>query len=161
MTAATPVATERLDVVIIGAGMSGISGAYYMQKNCPDRSITILEMRGAMGGTWDQFTYPGIRSDSPMIAFGYGFKPFKAYAHLAEGAQINDYIKETADENGITGKIRYKHRIVAQSWSSETKTWTLDVLVGDEKRLERLECNFVICCSGYYDYDKPYDGGII
>jgi cation diffusion facilitator CzcD-associated flavoprotein CzcO len=153
-----PVDLEKFDVILIGAGLAGIAGAYHLQKMCPGKRYAILEMRGAMGGTWDIFNYPGIRSDSPMIDYGYGFKPFKAYQHLADGADIRDYIRETAEENDISRKIKYKHKVVAQSWSSETNTWTLDVLVGDDQIPGQIECNFLIASVGYYKYDQGLDG---
>jgi cation diffusion facilitator CzcD-associated flavoprotein CzcO len=151
-----PGAPDEFDVVIIGAGLSGIAGAHHLQQRFPKKRICILEMRASLGGTWDQFTYPGVRSDSAMSNFAYGFKPFALHTHLADGHEILKYITETSDENGIAALIRYNHRVVSQSWSSKTTLWSLEVLVGrEEPRSEIICCAFILGCTGYYDFDRP------
>src|SRR5215218_9839142 len=109
---------EHLDVLIIGAGLSGISGGYHLQTLCPTKSYAILEGRSAMGGTWDLFRYPGVRSDSDMYTLGYRFKPWRNAKAIADGPSILEYIHETAEEYGIDKKIRYNHRVRKASWSS-------------------------------------------
>ncbi|MEM9376424.1 MAG: NAD(P)/FAD-dependent oxidoreductase [Pseudomonadota bacterium] len=142
------------DVIIVGAGLSGIGAAVHLQKKCPGRSYQILEMRDAMGGTWDLFRYPGIRSDSDMHTLGFNFKPWKAQKAIADGPAIRDYIHETADEYGIHAHIRYGHKVVRASWNSDTAAWTLDVEVDGKK--QNLTCNWLHMCAGYYRYDQGY-----
>eukprot|EP00962_Isochrysis_galbana_P027808 scaffold8760_cov116-Isochrysis_galbana.AAC.3 len=148
---------EEFDVVIVGAGLSGVAGARHLQQRFPTKRICILEMRATMGGTWAQFTYPGVRSDSAMSSFAYDFKPFALHTHLADGHEILRYIIETGEENGIAALIRYNHRVVSQSWSSKARLWSLEVLVGREaKRPEIIRSRFILGCTGYYDYDRPH-----
>ena len=147
------------DVIIVGAGLSGIGAAYYLQSRCPNRTYTILEGRDAIGGTWDLFRYPGIRSDSDMHTLGYDFKPWKEAKAIADGPSIWKYVNETADENGIREHIRFQHKVVSADWSSDNATWTVTVRKGDGETAT-LTCNFLYLCSGYYNYDEPYDADI-
>lgn len=145
---------EHFDVLVVGAGISGIGAGYHLQKHCPDKRYVILEGREAMGGTWDLFRYPGIRSDSDMYTLGYAFKPWTNAKAIADGPAILDYVHETAREHGIDAKIRYGHMVRRASWSSEDARWTVEVEHGGETR--RLTCGFLFMCSGYYDYEAGY-----
>jgi cation diffusion facilitator CzcD-associated flavoprotein CzcO len=145
---------EHVDVLIVGAGLSGIGAAYYIQTYCPKKSFAILEAREALGGTWDLFRYPGIRSDSDMYTLGYTFYPWKNPKAIADGESILNYLHETADAFNLKPKIRYKHRVCGMSWSSETSLWTATIQHGDETL--QMTCNFVYFCMGYYDYDAGY-----
>jgi cation diffusion facilitator CzcD-associated flavoprotein CzcO len=148
--------TEHFDVLIIGAGLSGIGAAYQLQTACPTKSYAILEARDAIGGTWDIFRYPGIRSDSDMYTLGYRFRPWTGDRSLADGPSILQYIRDTAAEAGIDRKVRFGHRVVRAEWSSEIERWLLDVEIGPRKKKLRFSCNFVHVCSGYYSYDGGY-----
>ena len=148
--------TEHFDVVIVGAGISGIGAGYHLQANCPDRSYVILEGRESMGGTWDLFRYPGIRSDSDMYTLGYSFRPWKEAKAIADGPNILKYLKETAADYGIDKHIRYSHKVTGASWSSEHAMWTVSVARGDTGETAAFTCNFFFVCSGYYDYDEGY-----
>ena len=147
---------EHFDVLVIGAGLSGISAAWHLQHHCPGRSWAILEARDAMGGTWDLFRYPGIRSDSDMYTLGYRFRPWTDPKAIADGPSIKAYIEETAREHGIDRKIRYGHRVVGAEWSAEEARWTVDVEVGPGRAPTRLTCGFLYTCTGYYRYDRGY-----
>jgi cation diffusion facilitator CzcD-associated flavoprotein CzcO len=142
--------SEHLDVVVVGAGLSGIAAGYHLQTRCPDKRFAILEARDAIGGTWDLFRYPGIRSDSDMFTLGYSFKPWPRRESIADGATILEYVRETADEHGIVDHIRFGHRVTHASWSTADARWTL---TGDGFE---LTCDFLFVCSGYYDYEQPY-----
>ena len=144
------------DVIIVGAGLSGIGAAYYLQSRCPGKSYTILEGRDAIGGTWDLFRYPGIRSDSDMHTLGYDFKPWTEAKAIADGPSIWKYVNETADENGIREHIRFQHKVVSAAWSSDNATWTVTAEQHDGQTVT-LTCNFLYMCSGYYNYDEPFD----
>ncbi|MDN5893014.1 MAG: NAD(P)/FAD-dependent oxidoreductase [Nocardioides sp.] len=146
--------TEHVDVLIIGAGLSGIGAAARLVQDHPERSYLLLEGRSASGGTWDLFRYPGVRSDSDMYTLGYRFKPWLGDKALADGASILDYVRETAEEYGITDRIRYDRRVVAASWDSDQTRWTVEV-EGAEGPTS-YTCNFLWCCSGYYDYDEGF-----
>lgn len=146
--------SEHLDVVIVGAGLSGIDAAYRLQTRCRGKSFAILEARDAIGGTWDLFRYPGIRSDSDMYTLGFPFRPWRGEKSIADGAAIRDYIEETARAFGIDRRIRFRHRIVAASWSSADALWTLEVEADGQSR--RLTSSFLFLCSGYYRYDQGY-----
>jgi cation diffusion facilitator CzcD-associated flavoprotein CzcO len=148
----------EFDVIIVGAGLSGIGVAYHLQRDCPRKSFIILEARGALGGTWDLFRYPGIRSDSDMHTLGYRFRPWRGEKAIADGPSILDYLNDTAREHGIDGKIRYDHKVKRASWSSAEARWTLEVQGPDGKTLT-YSCNFLQMCSGYYDYDTGYMPG--
>jgi cation diffusion facilitator CzcD-associated flavoprotein CzcO len=147
---------SHFDVVIVGAGLSGIGAAVRLQKNCPTKTCAILESRDAIGGTWDLFRYPGIRSDSDMHTLGYDFKPWRAEKAIADGPSILEYINETADEYGIRDSIRFNHRLEGAVWSSEEARWVLEVVCTQGDTRKRLSCNFLLMCSGYYSYDEAY-----
>ena len=147
-------AIEHFDVLIVGAGLSGIGAAYHLQRDCPGKTYAILEARGAIGGTWDLFRYPGIRSDSDMFTLGYSFKPWLQAKAIADGPSILDYVRETAAEHDIERRIRYGHKVRRAVWSSETATWTLDAERDGET--VQVSCNFLSMCSGYYNYDAGY-----
>jgi cation diffusion facilitator CzcD-associated flavoprotein CzcO len=149
-------APAHFDVLVVGAGLSGISAAWHLQTRCPDRSYAVLEAREAMGGTWDLFRYPGIRSDSDMYTLGYRFRPWRDPKAIADGPAIRSYIEDTAREFGITPKIRFQHRVVRAEWSSSTARWTVLVEAGPEARPLRLTCGFLYACTGYYRYDRGY-----
>jgi cation diffusion facilitator CzcD-associated flavoprotein CzcO len=145
-----------LDVVIVGAGISGIGAAYYLQRDHPGRDYAILEARGASGGTWDLFRYPGIRSDSDLHTFGYEFAPWTDDHSIATADRILAYLRRTAAEHGIDKRIRYHHRVVAASWSSAQARWTVEVERGDTGATERLTCRWIFSAGGYYRYDQGF-----
>ena len=147
---------EHVDVVIVGAGLSGIGGACHLKMQCPNKSFVILEGREAMGGTWDLFRYPGVRSDSDMYTLGYRFRPWRDAKAIADGPAILSYIRETATEYNVDKTIRYNHRVRRASWSSDAARWTVDVETGPDKTLVQLSCNFLYLCTGYYDYASGY-----
>ncbi len=147
---------EHFDVLIVGAGISGIGAAYHLKDKSPNRSFAILEGRDAIGGTWDLFRYPGIRSDSDMYTLGYSFKPWTDPKAIADGSSILAYLNETAREHGIDRKIRFRHVVKRASWSTETARWTVDVERGENCEPARLSCGFLFVCSGYFDYEGGY-----
>jgi monooxygenase len=147
---------EHYDVLIVGAGLSGIGAACHLRRNCPDHGFALLEARDSLGGTWDLFRYPGIRSDSDMYTLGYSFKPWTNPQAIADGPSILDYLRETAEEYGLTDLIRYRHRVVSAAWCSDSATWTLAVRRGDDDEPVTMSCNFLLSCSGYYDYAQGY-----
>ena len=147
---------QHFDVLIVGAGLSGVGAGYHLQKHCPDRTYAILEARTAIGGTWDLFRYPGIRSDSDMYTLGYAFRPWTNARAIADGTSILAYVRETAREYGIDQKIRFQHRVKRASWSSQSALWTVEVERGTDRELVRYTCNFLFMCSGYYRYDEGY-----
>ncbi|NJR77198.1 flavin-containing monooxygenase [Sphingomonas corticis] len=143
--------TEHLDVIVVGAGLSGVGAAWHLQQRCPDRSFAILEARDAIGGTWDLFRYPGIRSDSDMHTLGYSFRPWTQAKAIADGPSIRAYVEDTAREAGIDRKIRFRHRLISAEWSTPDARWTLQVEKEGGERVE-MTCGFLYVCSGYYDY---------
>jgi cation diffusion facilitator CzcD-associated flavoprotein CzcO len=145
---------EHFDVVIVGAGLSGVGAGYHLQTACPDRSYVILEGRDAIGGTWDLFRYPGIRSDSDMYTLGYAFKPWTQAKAIADGPSILKYVRETAAENGIDRHIRYNHLVKRAAWSTQDACWTVEAEVAGQVR--RFTCNFLFLCGGYYSYQGGY-----
>ncbi len=147
---------EHLDVLIVGAGLSGIGAAHHLQEAFPDRSYSIFEAREELGGTWDLFRYPGIRSDSDMHTLGYRFKPWTAAKSISDGEAILDYVRETAREGRIDDKIRFQHRVVRAEWSSEEALWTVEAERVDSGEPVRLTCNYLWVCSGYYRYDRGF-----
>jgi cation diffusion facilitator CzcD-associated flavoprotein CzcO len=149
-------AEEYFDVVIVGAGLSGIGAAWHLQDKCPDKSYRVLEARESMGGTWDLFRYPGIRSDSDMYTLGYSFKPWKEGKAIADGPSILKYIRETAAEAGIEQNIRYRQTVTSANWSSEDATWTVATLDTASGEITTICCNFLIMCPGYYNYAQGY-----
>jgi cation diffusion facilitator CzcD-associated flavoprotein CzcO len=144
-------AAEHLDVLIVGAGISGIDAAFHLRKSCPDKSWLILEARGAIGGTWDLFRYPGIRSDSDMYTLGFPFRPWAGEKAIADGADIRSYVEATAREHGIDARIRFGCKAVRASWSSAEARWTVEAESG-----ARFTCSFLFLCAGYYDYERGY-----
>ncbi|QWT20871.1 NAD(P)/FAD-dependent oxidoreductase [Bacillus sp. NP157] len=147
--------TDHHDVLIIGAGLSGIGMACRLASACPGKSVAILERRHALGGTWDLFRYPGVRSDSDMFTFGFGFRPWHELKVLADGPSILAYIEATAREHGIEPKIRFGMRTTHASWSSATSTWTVTA-VDDAGTEHHLTASFLVGCTGYYAYDEGY-----
>ena len=146
---------SHLDVLIVGAGLSGIGAAYHLSTECPDKTYAILEGRDTLGGTWDLFRYPGIRSDSDMYTLGYSFRPWTNPKAIADGDAILSYVRDTAKEYGIDRKIRYGHKVVRAEWSSKDALWTVEArrASGDSVK---ITCRFLFICAGYYDYDNPY-----
>jgi cation diffusion facilitator CzcD-associated flavoprotein CzcO len=149
-------AANDFDVLIVGAGLSGIGFAAHLTMQCPDKSFAILEQRHDMGGTWDLFRYPGIRSDSDMHTLGYRFKPWLHEKTIADGPAIWDYVHETAAEYGITPKIRFRNRVLSADWSNETARWTITARHEVSGVETRYTANFLFMAAGYYDYDQGY-----
>jgi len=147
---------EHLDVLIVGAGLSGIGAAWHLQDRLPGKSYAILEAREDLGGTWDLFRYPGIRSDSDMHTLGYRFRPWTASKSITDGDSILDYVRRTASDHGIDERIRFGQRVVAANWSSADSRWTVDVERVGTGETDRLTCDFLWACSGYYRYDEGY-----
>ena len=143
------------DVIIIGAGLSGIGAAHHLKTRCPDRTVLVLEAREAIGGTWDLFRYPGVRSDSDMFTLGYAFRPWTEAKAIADGPSILNYIRETAREDGTDRLIRFSHKVVHAAWSSAKAVWTLQVERAGREPLG-LTCGFLLTCTGYYDYASGY-----
>jgi monooxygenase len=149
--------TEHFDVVIVGAGLSGIGAAYHLKTECPTKTYAILEGREAIGGTWDLFRYPGVRSDSDMHTLGYRFKPWTEAKAIADGPNILNYVRETAVENDIERHIRFGHHVKRAQWSSEAAAWTIEAERRADGARISFTCNFLLMCSGYYDYASGYD----
>jgi cation diffusion facilitator CzcD-associated flavoprotein CzcO len=153
---AVEAAPEHLDVLIVGAGVSGIGAAFHLGDKQPDKSYAILEARDDLGGTWDLFRYPGIRSDSDLYTFGYRFKPWTGEKTIADGPSIKAYLRETAEENGIDRKIRFGHRVQRAEWSSAEARWTVTVERVDTGETFAITAGWLFCASGYYRYDQGY-----
>ncbi|KZY62311.1 FAD-containing monooxygenase EthA [Oleiphilus sp. HI0071] len=147
---------QHFDILIIGAGLSGIGSACHVSKECPDKSLAILERRQTMGGTWDLFRYPGIRSDSDMTSFGFQFKPWFSDKVLAKGPDIRNYVVETAAEYGIKDKVQFGLKITSANWNSSTQLWEIEALHEPTNETRSYTCNFFLNCTGYYNYDKGY-----
>jgi monooxygenase len=147
---------EHVDVLIVGAGISGIGAGCHLQTRCPGKSYAILEGRADVGGTWDLFRYPGIRSDSDMYTLGYSFRPWTHAKAIADGPAILEYLKDTAKSYGIDKKIRFGHRVKRAEWSSQDARWTVEAERGPEREPVKLTCNFLFMCSGYYNYAEGY-----
>lgn len=145
---------QHVDVIIVGAGLSGIGAAYRLQEQCPGKTYSILESREAIGGTWDLFRYPGIRSDSDMFTLSYPFKPWINRKSIADGGDIRDYIEDASDEFGITQHIQFGHRVETASWSSDDARWTVTSTVGGETVVQTA--SWLYLCSGYYSYDTGF-----
>ena len=146
--------TEHVDVLIIGAGLSGVGAARHIQAAFPGKAYTILEARDVIGGTWDLFRYPGVRSDSDMHTLGYRFRPWTDPKAIADGPAILGYVRDTAAEGGVDKHVRFSHRVTSAAWSSGTARWTVHAVHGTEP--VTLTCNFLLSCSGYYRYDDGY-----
>lgn len=147
--------SNHFDVLIVGAGLSGIGAARHLKTQCPDKSFAILEGRDTMGGTWDLFRYPGIRSDSDMYTLGYNFKPWTEKQVIADGHRIRNYIAETSRDNGLDSSIRYGHKVVAADWHSDTATWTVTVQKKSGEMVQ-MTCHWLMMCSGYYNYEEGF-----
>ena len=147
---------EHLDVLIVGAGLSGIGAGYHVQDRCPGTTYAILEARERSGGTWDLFRYPGVRSDSDMHTLGYAFRPWEDPKAIADGPSILSYVRETASEHGIDHHIRFNHRVIAARWSTPQAHWIVDAERADTGEPVRLTCGFLFFCSGYYRYDHGF-----
>jgi monooxygenase len=150
------IAVEHFDMLIVGAGLSGVGAAVHLRQKCPSKSYAILEGRPAMGGTWDLFRYPGIRSDSDMHTLGYSFKPWREAKSIADGPSILKYVRETAAEHGVDAHVRYGHWVKSTAWSSETCAWTVEAERGDTGEIVRLTCGFLFMNSGYYSYKAGF-----
>lgn len=146
---------EHFDVVIVGAGISGIAAAYELAQQCPDQSFVVLEAQASFGGTWWVHRYPGARSDSDLYTYGYRFKPWTR-PPIATGEEIQGYLGEVIQDGGLEPHIRYRHVVRSASWSSATNTWTLEVARGSDNTTMRVTCNFLWMCQGYYKHDKGY-----
>jgi cation diffusion facilitator CzcD-associated flavoprotein CzcO len=149
-------APEHVDVLVVGAGLSGIGAACHLQEECPDKTYAILEARGAIGGTWDLFRYPGVRSDSDMFTLGYAFRPWTDPKAIADGESIRTYIRDTAREHGVEDRIRFHHRVLAADWSSDDARWTVTARRADTGETVRITCSWLSVCSGYYRYDEGF-----
>ena len=147
---------EHFDVLIVGAGLSGVGAGYHLQTDCPKKTYAIFEARDAIGGTWGLFRYPGVRSDSDMYTLGYCFRPWKDAKAIADGSSILEYVRQTTKDAGIDQKIRLGHRVKRASWSSADAKWTVEVERGPSKETVRFTCNFLFLCSGYYNYTEGY-----
>ena len=149
-------ALEDLDVLIVGAGLSGVGAGCHLQTDCPDKTYAILEARDSVGGTWDLFRYPGVRSDSDMYTLGYSFRPWSEAKAIADGPAILSYVRQTAREYGVDRRIRFNHRVVRAEWSTAEARWTVEARRSDTQETVRLTCRFLFMCSGYYRYDAGY-----
>ena len=147
---------EHFDVLIIGAGISGIGAGHHLQKNCPEKSFAILEGRDSHGGTWDLFRYPGIRSDSDMYTFGYSFKPWTNPKSIAAAQPILDYLGEAICENNLQKKIRFNHQLKKASWDNASASWTVEIACGEDRPTVIMRCNFLFMCTGYFNYSQAY-----
>ena len=147
---------EHVDVLIVGAGLSGIGAGCHLQANCPGKTYAILEARDRSGGTWDLFRYPGIRSDSDMYTLGYSFRPWEGAKAIADGSSILDYVRQTARDNGIDKRIRFHHRVLRAEWSTAEARWTVTAERSDTQETVQLSAGFLFMCSGYYRYDEGY-----
>jgi cation diffusion facilitator CzcD-associated flavoprotein CzcO len=149
-------AAKHYDVLIIGAGISGVSMACHLMRECPGKTFAILERRSAIGGTWDLFRYPGIRSDSDMMSFGFGFRPWTDNRILADGPAIRDYVNATAKEWGVDRKVQFGLRTVSANWSSTENRWIVDTLSESGSEARTFTCDFLVSATGYYNHDEGY-----
>jgi monooxygenase len=152
----SPEQHDHVDVLIVGAGLSGIGAACHLRRECPDKTFAIMEARDAIGGTWDLFRYPGIRSDSDMFTLGYAFKPWTDGKSIADGPSILNYVREAAAEYGVDQHIRFRHRVQQAEWSSESARWTVTSVVDDDGATSTVTASFLSVCSGYYRYDEGF-----
>ncbi|MBM7084618.1 flavin-containing monooxygenase [Micromonospora humidisoli] len=148
--------TDHVDVLIVGAGLSGVGAACHLRRTCPDTTYAVIEARDAVGGTWDLFRYPGVRSDSDMFTLGYAFRPWAAPQAIADGDTILRYVRQTAREYGLEEHIRFRHRVRRAEWDSSTARWTVHVHRDDTAEDIVLTCGFLFSCTGYYRYDAGY-----
>lgn len=151
---------EHVDVVVVGAGISGIGAGYHLQTMSPDRSFVILEARNSIGGTWDLFRYPGVRSDSDMYTLGYRFKPWRNAKSIADGASILEYLKETVREHDLERHMRFGRRVTAADWSSDDARWVVTVRNESTGVEEQISCNFLFMCAGYYNYRRGHQADL-
>ena len=149
-------AVEHVDVLIVGAGISGIGAACRLQESCPAKTFAVLEGRGAIGGTWDLFRFPGIRSDSDMFTLCFPFRPWKGSRMIVDGASIREYVEETAREYGIDRRIRFDRRVLRAMWSSGDAQWTVEIERVDTGEIEQMTCGFLFSCTGYFRYSEGY-----
>jgi cation diffusion facilitator CzcD-associated flavoprotein CzcO len=160
MTAEVLDAVEEFDVVIIGAGISGIGAATYFSRELPEKSLVVLQARDNIGGTWDLFRYPGIRSDSDLHTFGYEFKPWRHEAAIADAPLIKEYLQEAVGENGLERVLRFRHRVIRSEWSSADSMWTLTVQTSNpatgETQTKTIRSGWVFAATGYYRYDEGF-----
>src|SRR6267378_4632194 len=150
---------EHFDVLIVGAGLSGIDAAHHLRETCPNKTFVILEGRAAIGGTWDLFRYPGVRSDSDMLTMGYAFRPWKNPKAISDGHSIRQYISDAAREEGIDKHIRFHHKVVRAEWSSQDARWKVEAsrhLPDGREEAVTIICNFLFSCAGYYKYSAGY-----
>ena len=147
---------EHIDVVVVGAGISGIGAAYNLKTRCPQKTYTILEGRSNLGGTWDLFKYPGIRSDSDMHTMGFKFKPWRSPKTIADAPSILEYLNETVDEFDLRKKIQFNRKVISAVWSSPDALWYLKVENQESNSVEEMTCNILYLCGGYYNYDEGY-----
>ncbi|GAB3463244.1 flavin-containing monooxygenase [Actinophytocola sediminis] len=149
---------DHVDVLIVGAGLSGIGAACHLLRECPDRTFAVLEARDAIGGTWDLFRYPGVRSDSDMFTLGYSFRPWTRSKSMADGTAIREYVRDTARDYGVNSHIRFGHKVIAAEWSTSDSRWTVRARYTDEhgEREVTITCSFLFVCAGYYRYDQGY-----
>jgi cation diffusion facilitator CzcD-associated flavoprotein CzcO len=147
---------EHMDVLIVGAGLSGIGAACHLQRECPDRSVLIVEARDGVGGTWDLFRYPGVRSDSDMHTLGYSFRPWRDPKAIADGPSILSYVQDTAREYGVLDRIRFRHRVTTAAWDSDQALWTVHMRRDGDPEPVAVTCSFLYACTGYYRYDEGY-----
>src|SRR6202171_1505015 len=148
--------TDSVDVVIVGAGLSGIGAAVHLQRRCPSKTYAILEARDSIGGTLDLFRYPGVRSDSDMHTLGYSFRPWTNANAIADGSSIRRYIVDTAREAGVDAHIQFCHRVTSASWSRDSALWAIEALRSGSQTRMRIHCRFLYICSGYYSYESAY-----
>jgi monooxygenase len=148
--------TETIDVLIVGAGISGIGAAVHLQQRCPNKTFAVVERRAQIGGTWDLFRYPGVRSDSDMYTLGFRFKPWTHEKAIADGPTILSYLDETVSEHGLKSKIRFDHHVLRSTWSSDTARWTVELATGPDRTPVVIEASFLFMCGGYYNYDEGY-----
>src|SRR5262245_9655028 len=147
---------EHLDVLIVGAGISGVGAACRLREHCPGKSFAIVEARDSIGGTWDLFRFPGVRSDSDMFTLCYPFRPWSGAQAIVDGPSILAYVRETARAHGVDERIRFQHRVVKAAWSSAEARWHVELERTDTGEAVELTCGFLFTCTGYYRYDEGY-----